>query len=69
LNLRAGVDFGNYDLNLFLENVLNYSKGPLNGGRSGCQNEACTIYSDNNPIFSISSRQPRTIGLQFVYRH
>ena len=69
VNVRTGVDYKNYDFNLFVTNLFNYDNGAKGGGRAGCGNEACTSYRRYNALKSISAPQPRTIGLQIVYNN
>ena len=73
LNLRMGVEYNQYDINLFISNVTGYDKGPLTGGRSGCKDAACSStsglgYSVYSPISNVNAPQPRIIGLELAYR-
>ncbi|MES2294936.1 MAG: TonB-dependent receptor [Pseudomonadota bacterium] len=73
LNLRVGVEYNQYDINLFILNATNYDNGITNGGRSGCKDAACSPtsgagYSAYTPIFNVNAPQPRTIGIQLAYR-
>ncbi len=67
-NLRLGVDYGNYDFNAFATNLFDNKNGDFTGGRNGCQNAACSVYSSYTPIGSISGPVPRTLGIQMIYR-
>jgi outer membrane receptor protein involved in Fe transport len=75
LNLRAGVEYRDFDINLFVNNALNRDRGQLSGGRTGCtlpQNggtEACSSFTGFNPYISTSWGTPREIGFQIAYRH
>ena len=73
VNLRAGVTFDRFDLNLFVNNVFD-SRDPLGlaGGRSGCTpntDAACGTFTTYNPFNSITTFRPRTIGAQLNYRY
>ena len=77
LNLRFGVEYNQYDVNLFVLNVTNYNNGITTGGRSGCANAACSPtsgatggagYAAYTPIFNVNAPQPRIIGLELDYR-
>jgi outer membrane receptor protein involved in Fe transport len=73
LNLRLGVEYNQYDINLFVLNATNYDNGLFSGGRSGCKDAACSPtsgagYSAYTPIFNVNAPQPRTIGIQLAYR-
>jgi len=77
LNLRLGVEFNQYDVNLFILNATNYDNGITTGGRSGCANAACSVTSGTggaagfavyNPVFNVNAPQPRTIGIELAYR-
>lgn len=68
VNLRAGVGFGNYDFNLFVQNLFDADKGPLTGGYSGCRNPECSIYYSGPLLSGVAAPQPRTIGLQILFR-
>ncbi|HEU4618927.1 MAG TPA: TonB-dependent receptor [Gammaproteobacteria bacterium] len=68
VNLRAGVALGNYDLNLFVQNALDTDKGRLTGGYSGCSNAACSAYYSGPLIGGVVGPQPRTVGLEILFR-
>jgi iron complex outermembrane receptor protein len=68
LNLRAGVDVGAVNLNVYALNVTDSRAGTETGGRTGCTTAACTTYTNNTPFLGRSpANAPRTIGLQFTY--
>jgi outer membrane receptor protein involved in Fe transport len=70
-NLRLGVEYGDFDINLFANNLFNQQSGPRTGGRGGCNVAGgleCTNYNSYNPVFGVVRGIPRTIGLQVVYR-
>jgi outer membrane receptor protein involved in Fe transport len=74
-NVRVGVEYGDFDINLFVNNVFDRKKGVMTGGRSGCATAAaggtaaCTTYSTYTPFYQINSGYPREIGFQIAYRH
>jgi len=73
-NLRMGVEYKDFDINLFVNNIFNYDKGvTVAGGRGTCNTSttaACENYSAYNPITTENGfPQPRTIGLQVAFRH
>ncbi len=68
LNIRIGVEYNQYDVNLFVLNATNYSDGSLTGGRSGCADAACSAYANYSPIMNVNAPQPRVIGIQLAYR-
>jgi outer membrane receptor protein involved in Fe transport len=70
LNLRAGVEFAGFDINVFATNLL-AQKGNISGGRSGCpisEGSACTNFTSYNPFFS-TNYLPKQFGIQVAYRH
>jgi hypothetical protein len=70
MNLRTGVEFSGYDVNLFVNNLLNSRDHlALFGGRSGCADAACANPGAINQLFSTTYYQPREIGLQVAYRY
>lgn len=73
LNLRFGVEYNQYDVNLFVLNATNYDNGITTGGRSGCRDIACSPtsgagYAAYTPIFNVNAPQPRVIGIELAYR-
>ena len=75
LNLRAGVEMGAFDVNVFVNNVLDNEKGITTGGRGACQSltaggsAACTTFVTHQPYFNTNpANLPRQIGVQVVYR-
>jgi iron complex outermembrane receptor protein len=77
LNLRVGVEYNQYDINLFVLNATDYANGIVTGGRSGCANAACSAtsgagggagYAVYSPIFNVNAPQPRVIGIELAYR-
>jgi outer membrane receptor protein involved in Fe transport len=73
-NVRAGVEFGDVDLNVFVNNLFNQRSGSVAGGRGACttspaDNGACLAYSSYNPFVTQNMGMPRAIGVQIAYRH
>jgi iron complex outermembrane receptor protein len=72
VNVRAGVEFGDWDINAFVNNLTNAKDGNIAGGRGGCTaagGSACTTYSTYNPYLTTSWGTPRQVGIQIAYRH
>ncbi len=67
VNLRAGLDYGNYDINAYATNLFNNDRYATSGGRSGCADAACTLYQSYS-LPGARAPFPRTFGLQLVYR-
>jgi outer membrane receptor protein involved in Fe transport len=74
-NVRLGVEYGDFDLNLFVNNLFDRKAGAVAGGRTGCATAAqggtaaCTTYSAYTPFYQINTGYPREIGIQIAYRH
>jgi len=74
-NFRAGVEYGDFDINVFVNNAFNRTTGNIAGGRSQCLSaaaggtEACTTFAAFNPFRTINTGTPREIGLQIAFRH
>ena len=69
-NFRAGVLYGDFDINVFANNAFDRSTGLIGGGRAACIDlPACTTFRTYNPWRTMDSGYPREIGLQVVYRH
>ncbi len=73
LNVRAGVFHGNWELNLFSNNVLGSRQEIGNGGngQSGCTvagGPGCTAYGVYQPFVIKFYQKPRVVGLQTNYR-
>ena len=72
VNARAGVLFNGFDVNLYVNNVFESRDGTPVGGRSGCSaasGAACTVFTNYNPLFSLTTFRPREVGLQAAYRY
>ena len=72
VNLRAGIELKGWDVNVFVNNLLE-SRDQLtrSGGRSGCSiptGAACTTFTNFNPVFTSAYFRPRECGLQAAYR-
>jgi outer membrane receptor protein involved in Fe transport len=75
-NLRVGVEYGPFDINVFANNLFNSTKGNFAGGRGGCAapstggTAACTTFATYNPYGAVTpATAPRQIGIQIAYRH
>jgi outer membrane receptor protein involved in Fe transport len=74
-NVRLGVEYGDFDINLFINNVFDRKKGVMTGGRGGCATPAaggtaaCSTYATYTPFYQINTGYPREIGFQIAYRH
>ncbi len=73
-NVRAGVRFNDFDINVFATNLFNLEKGNITGGRAGCTlpqsggTEACNVFAVYNPLRTTNWGRPREIGIQINYR-
>jgi outer membrane receptor protein involved in Fe transport len=76
-NLRAGVNFRNWDLNIYSNNVFNKFErlGNTGNGMSGCAaspsafaSPACTSFSVYTPFVTQPYQRPREVGIQANYR-
>ncbi len=70
------MEYGDFDINLFANNLFNNTKGIRNTGRGGCAvpaaggTAACTTFATYNPYGNVQpATAPRQIGLQIAYRH
>ncbi|MGZ3346918.1 MAG: TonB-dependent receptor [Caulobacteraceae bacterium] len=77
LNLRAGVNFHSWDLNLYSNNIFNKFErlGNAGNGMSGCAaspsafaSPACSSFSVYTPFVTQAYQRPREIGIQANYR-
>jgi outer membrane receptor protein involved in Fe transport len=74
-NVRFGAEFGDVDLNLFVNNLFENNKANISGGRAGCAlpaaggTEACTNFTQYQPFRNTNPGRPREIGIQIAYRH
>jgi outer membrane receptor protein involved in Fe transport len=74
-NFRAGVEYGDFDINAFVNNAFDRKTGTLGGGRSQCLAAAaggtaeCTTYAAYNPLLTINTGSPREFGVQISFRH
>jgi outer membrane receptor protein involved in Fe transport len=74
-NMRFGVEYGDVDINLFVNNVFENKKANIGGGRSGCAlpaaggTEACSAFTAYQPFRTTNPGRPREIGVQIAFRH
>jgi len=74
-NFRLGVEYSDFDINVFVNNAFNRDTGTIGGGRGQCLpaaaggTEACTTFNTYNPLRTINTGVPREIGLQIAFRH
>jgi outer membrane receptor protein involved in Fe transport len=74
-NFRVGVEYRDFDINLFVNNAFNRSTGNIGGGRTQCLSAAaggtaeCATFNGYNPFRTINTGIPREIGLQIAFRH
>ena len=75
LNMRAGVNLGAVDVDLFVNNLTAsrdvlglVAIGGVGPGRYGCFSAGCDSYLLYAQGGSIASARPRTIGVDFTYR-
>jgi outer membrane receptor protein involved in Fe transport len=75
VNVRAGVVFKGADINVYANNLFNYRKGNIIGGRTSCATpaqggtDACTAFNQYNPYFQEQIPTPRQVGVQIAYRY
>jgi outer membrane receptor protein involved in Fe transport len=74
MNARVGVRFGQVDLNVFANNLLNSRDriGNAGNGKGACNAATggpnCTVYTTFTPFVNQSYQKPRTLGAQATYR-
>jgi outer membrane receptor protein involved in Fe transport len=68
-NFRVGVEYGGFDVNVFVNNAFNRDTGSIGGGRSNCLDAQCNTFQSFNPMRTINTGYPREIGLQVAFRH
>ena len=74
VNARVGVQYRDFEINVFANNLLNYDKGvTVAGGRGTCTTSptsACENYASYNPLFTENGAPvPRIVGVQATYRY
>jgi hypothetical protein len=69
INLRLGIDYRDFDINLFVNNLTDEQAGALGGGRSGCTNADCSAFLNYNVVRTVAAPIPRQVGLQVAYRY
>jgi hypothetical protein len=74
MNARVGVRFGQVDLNIFANNLLNSRDkiGNAGNGKGACNAATggpnCTVYTTFSPFVNQTYQKPRTLGAQATYR-
>jgi len=68
-NFRLGLDYKDFDINLFVNNAFDRKTGNRGGGRSNCLDPQCNTYQGFNPQRTLSTGYPREIGVQVAFRH
>jgi outer membrane receptor protein involved in Fe transport len=69
-NIRVGLDYGDFDFNVFVNNALDRKTGMTGGGRSACNDQpACNSFRGYTPWRTLNTGYPREIGIQIAYRH
>lgn len=70
---RAGINYGNLGLNLFVKNLFNsddeLGRSATRTGCSAATGAACTTYTRYAPITIVNTFRPREIGIQASYRY
>jgi len=70
VTMRAGIRRDRLELSVFANNLLNSTDVlSRSGGRSGCNNAACTAPRTNVPVFFDATFRPRTVGATLIYRY
>jgi iron complex outermembrane recepter protein len=69
VNLRVGLDYRDFDINLFVNNLTNEQDGVLTGGRNGCTNASCSTFLNYNIERTVSAPIPRQVGVQIAFRY
>jgi outer membrane receptor protein involved in Fe transport len=69
--LRAGIQYRNFDVNVFVNNAFDRKTGSYGGGRANCRTLECGpgSYSGYNPVRTLNTGYPREIGVQISYRN
>ncbi|MEO6340564.1 MAG: TonB-dependent receptor [Caulobacteraceae bacterium] len=68
INLRFGVEFKEFDINLFVNNLTDEDKGAFTGGRNTCTNADCSTFNSYNPVRTVAAPIPRQFGVQIAFR-
>ncbi len=68
INLRLGLEHGDFDVNLFALNVTDEETGARFGGRSQCTNADCSTYNSYTYGATVAAPLPRQVGIQLAYR-
>lgn len=72
-SMRAGINYGNLGLNLFVKNLFNsddeLDRSATRTGCSAATGAACTAYTRFSPITIVNTFRPREVGIQASYRY
>jgi outer membrane receptor protein involved in Fe transport len=69
INLRLGVEFRAFDINLFVNNLTDEDRGAMTGGRSACTNADCSTFLNYNIVRTVAAPIARQVGLQVAFRY
>src|SRR6185312_1505370 len=64
INLRVGIDYKDFDVNVFVDNLTDEHDGVPTGGRNSCTNASCSTYLNYNIERTVAAPIPRQVGLQ-----
>jgi iron complex outermembrane receptor protein len=67
-NLRLGLQWDAFDVNLFALNATDVKKGGMTGGRSQCTNADCSEFQSYAFGRTINAPTPRQVGVQLTWR-
>ncbi len=77
VNFRMGVTYKAVDLSFFVNNVFDSEDalggangagtGAYIGGRTGCTNKTCNVFTSYSPNITFTSFRPREEGVQAIY--
>jgi outer membrane receptor protein involved in Fe transport len=69
-NFRAGILYGDFDINAFVNNAFDNKSGVTGGGRATCIDlPTCSNFISYSPWRTMNTGSPREYGIQIVYRH
>ena len=68
MNLRSGVDYGNCDSNIYVDNLFESETSAINNYSSGCVDKAYTSRFSGGLAPTVTPLLPRIVGIQLAYR-